>query len=91
MSALCQKRTLAPLQERPCGADDWNVKNFCALSSMTTRPERFRVKAIECSIAAQKNQDPKTRETYLELMRCWRDLADEIEHFEHSWLDSGGS
>jgi hypothetical protein len=58
---------------------------------MTTRPERFRVKAIECSIAAQKTQDPKTKETYLELMRCWRELADEIEHFEHSWLDSGSS
>jgi hypothetical protein len=31
---------------------------------MTTRPEQFRVKAIECFIAAQKTQDPKTKETY---------------------------
>jgi hypothetical protein len=46
------------------GAVDWNVKNLCSLSSMTTRPERFRVKAIECFIAAQKTQDPKTKETY---------------------------
>jgi hypothetical protein len=58
---------------------------------MTTRPERFRVKAIEFCIAAQKTQDPKTKETYLELMGCWRELADEIEHFEQSWLDRGGS
>jgi hypothetical protein len=36
---------------------------------MTTRPERFRVKALECYAAAQKETDPKTREAYLELMR----------------------
>ena len=57
---------------------------------MTTRPERFRVKAMECSIAAQKTQHPETKEAYLELMHCWRELADEIEHFEQSWLDKGG-
>jgi hypothetical protein len=33
---------------------------------MTTRPERFRVKALECYVAAQN---------YLELMQNWRDLA----------------
>ena len=72
------------------GTDDWNVQNFSSLSWMTTRPERFRVKAIELFIAAQKTRDPETKETYLELMRCWQELADEIEHFEHSWLDRGG-
>jgi hypothetical protein len=36
---------------------------------MTTRPERFRVKAAGSFIAAQKTQDPKTKETYLELVR----------------------
>ena len=82
MSALCQKRT--------SGTDDWNVQNFSSLSWMTTRPERFRVKAMECSIAAQKTQHPETKEAYLELMRSWRELADEIEHFEQSWLDKGG-
>jgi len=82
MSALCQKQTL--------GTDDWNVQNFSSLSWMTTRPERFRVKAMECSIAAQKTQHPETKEAYLELMHCWRELADEIEHFEQSWLDKGG-
>ena len=51
---------------------------------MTTRPTRFRVKAIECFDTAQKTQDPETEETYLERMRCWHELADEIEHFEHS-------
>ncbi|HEX9237481.1 MAG TPA: hypothetical protein VF866_01830 [Xanthobacteraceae bacterium] len=45
---------------------------------------------MECHIAAQKAKDPETREAYLELMRYWRDLANEIEHFEHSWLDRGG-
>ncbi len=44
---------------------------------------------MECHIAAQKARDPDTREAYLELMRGWRELADEIEHFEHSWLDHG--
>ena len=57
---------------------------------MTTRPERFRVKALECFNAARKTRDPETKETYLELMRRWRELADEIEHFEQSWLDKGG-
>jgi hypothetical protein len=55
---------------------------------MTTRPERFRVKAVECYVAARKTQDLATKEAYLELVRC--ELADEIEHFEHSWLDRGG-
>jgi hypothetical protein len=57
---------------------------------MTTRPERFRVRAMECHIAAQKAREPETKEAYLELMRGWRELADEIEQFEHSWLDRGG-
>jgi hypothetical protein len=57
---------------------------------MTTRPERFRVKAMEYYVAAQKAEDPATKEAYLELMRNWRDLADEIEHFEHAWLDREG-
>ena len=56
---------------------------------MTTRPERFRVRAMECHIAAQKAREPDTKEAYLELMRGWRELADEIEHFEHSCLDRG--
>ena len=57
---------------------------------MTTRPTRFRVKAIECFDTAQKTQDPETEETYLELMHRGRELADEIEHFGHSWLERGG-
>lgn len=57
---------------------------------MTTRPERFRVRAMECHIAAQKAREPDTKEAFLELMRGWRELADEIERFEHSWLDRGG-
>jgi hypothetical protein len=57
---------------------------------MTTRPERFRVKAAKCYVAAQKAKDPETRDAYLELMRNWRELADEIEHFEHAWLDREG-
>jgi hypothetical protein len=77
-------------QKRTSGTDDWNVQNCFSLSWMTTRPERFRVKAMECLIAAQKARDPETKEAYLELLRCWRELADEIEHFEQSWLDRGG-
>lgn len=57
---------------------------------MTTRPERFRVRAMECHVAAQKAREPDTKEAFLELMRGWRELADEIERFEHSWLDRGG-
>ncbi len=30
------------------------------------------------------------KETYLDLMRGWRELADEIERFEHTWLDREG-
>jgi hypothetical protein len=56
---------------------------------MTLRPELFRVKAVECQIAAQKVK-PDVKDIYLELMRGWRELADEIEHFEHTWLDRGG-
>jgi hypothetical protein len=56
---------------------------------MTSRPELFRVKAVECQIAAQKVK-PDVKDIYLELMRGWRELADEIEHFEHTWLDRGG-
>lgn len=57
---------------------------------MTTRPERFRVRAMECHVAAQKAREPDTKEAFLELMRGWRELADEIEQFERSWLDRGG-
>src|SRR5262249_52177340 len=57
---------------------------------MTTRAERFRVKAVECYVAAQKAKDPETRDAYLELMRHWRELADEIERFEHAWLTGRG-
>jgi hypothetical protein len=57
---------------------------------MTTRPERFRVKALECHAAAQNAKDPATKEAYLELVRNWRDLADEIERFEHAGLDREG-
>jgi hypothetical protein len=59
------------------------------LTLMTLRPELFRAKAVECQIAAQKAKDRDFEETYLELMRNWRELADEIEHFEHTWLDRG--
>jgi hypothetical protein len=64
--------------------------NFRSLVWMTTRPERFRVKAIECYIAAQNAKTPETKESYLELMRGWRELADEIEHFEQVWLERSG-
>src|SRR5262252_2485611 len=43
------------------GTDDWDVQNFSSLSWMTTRPERFRVKAIELFIAAQKTRDPEPK------------------------------
>jgi hypothetical protein len=45
---------------------------------------------MECHAAAQKAEDPATREAYLELMRNWRELADEVERFEHTWLDREG-
>jgi hypothetical protein len=61
-----------------------------ALSFMTLRPEMFRAKAVECQIASQKAKEPDVKESYLELMRGWRELADEIQHFEHTWLDRGG-
>jgi hypothetical protein len=60
------------------------------LSLMTTRPERFRVNAIECYIASQKVKDPEFKEIYLELMRRYRELADQVERIEHSWLDREG-
>ncbi len=67
-----------------------NGPNCPSLVLMTTRPERFRVKALECYAAAQKAKDPQTREAYLELMRSWHELAEEIERFEHAWLDREG-
>ena len=57
---------------------------------MATRPELLGVKAAKCYVAAQKAKDPETRDAYLELMRHWRELADEIERFEHAWLDREG-
>ena len=56
---------------------------------MATRPELLGVKAAKCYVAAQKAKDPETRDAYLELMRNW-ELADEIERFEHAWLDREG-
>ena len=44
---------------------------------------------MECSVAARGAKDLKTKQTYLELMRGWRELADEIERFEHGSLDRG--
>jgi hypothetical protein len=43
---------------------------------MTSRPERFRVKALECYVAAQKAKDPDAKEIYLGLICGWRELAD---------------
>jgi hypothetical protein len=61
-----------------------------ALTFMTLRPELFRAKAMECQLAAQKAKDPEFREAYQDLMRSWRELAEQIEHFEHTWLDRCG-
>ena len=55
-----------------------------------SRPELLGVKAAKCYVAAQKAKDPETRDAYLELMRHWRELADEIERFEHAWFDREG-
>ena len=49
-----------------------------------------RERMVKKYLAAQKAKDPEIREVYLELMRNWRDLAEEIEHFEHAWLDWEG-
>lgn len=76
--------------DKPLLPNARNGSNVLSLVLMTTRPERFRVKALECCVAAQKEKDPKTREAYLELMRNWRELAEEIERFEHAWLDREG-
>ena len=78
------------LRQGPLCAKAGNGHNRPSLVRMTTRPERFRVKALECYATAQKTNDPATREAYLELMRNWRDLADEIERFEHASLDREG-
>ncbi len=95
-------RTCVVLFRKPCGAQSTsdarankprgarNGSNCLPLILMTTRPERFRVQALECYAAAQKENDPKAREAYLELVRNWRELADEIERFEHTWLDRQG-
>lgn len=45
---------------------------------------------MELYIAAQNAKEPGTKEAYLELMRAWRELADEVEHFERVWLDREG-
>jgi hypothetical protein len=37
----------------------------------------------------RKNPNPDAKESYLALMRGWRELANQIEHFEHTWLDRG--
>jgi len=60
------------------------------LALMTSRPELFRAKATECQVAARKANDPEVRDAYLDLMRGWRDLAAQIEHFEHTWLGREG-
>ena len=82
--------TLEHFVDRALLTNPRNSSNDLSLVMMTTRPERFRVKALECYATAQKETDPKTREAYLELMRNWRELADEIERFEHAWLDREG-
>jgi hypothetical protein len=45
---------------------------------------------MECYVAAQNAKEPETKEAYLELMHSWRELADEVERFEHIHLDRGG-
>jgi hypothetical protein len=52
------------------------------LYSMTTRQERFRTKAIDCYVAAQKAKDRQAKKTYLELMSGWRELARYVEEIE---------
>ncbi len=49
---------------------------------MTSRPEQFRLDAMRCRIAAELAKDAKLKETYLDLARGWRELADQVEHFE---------
>ncbi len=56
---------------------------------MTSRPEAFRVKAMECEAAARKIRDPELKDTYLNIARSWRDLADEVDRFELASLGRG--
>lgn len=57
---------------------------------MTLRPELFRAKATECQVAARKTKDLAVRQSYMDLMRGWRELAEQIDHFEQTWLDREG-
>ncbi len=50
----------------------------------------IRPRWLQVGVPAQKAKDPHVKETYLGLMHGWRELADEIERFEHTWLDREG-
>ena len=67
----------------------WNRLNSGSLFFVTTPPERFRVRAMECYVKAQKARDSQAKDNFLELMRGWRELADQIVRFEHSSLYRG--
>ena len=46
---------------------------------MKSRAERFREKAVECYVAAQKATDKQTRQTFAELVVSWKELAERVE------------
>ncbi len=50
---------------------------------------RNRVRAVECEAAARKAADPELKDTYLNIARSWRDLADEVDRFELESLIRG--
>ena len=56
---------------------------FLRLFCMTKRQERFRAKAMECYVAAQKAKDRQARNTFLELTSGWRELAGYVEGIEN--------
>jgi hypothetical protein len=49
---------------------------------MASRAEIYRAHATECDAAAKTAPDEKTKTTYLDLAKRWRDLARQVDTLE---------
>jgi hypothetical protein len=49
-----------------------------------TRAARFRAKAAECEQASTLASDRNVKQTYLDMAKQWRDLAEQVEVLDRS-------
>jgi hypothetical protein len=58
---------------------------------MSLRQEYYRLKAAQCERAGAEATEPGVRQTFADLAKQWRQMADSLEHIERLWDGAGVS